>query len=53
MRMLIAVMFLVVGASAVLVAGTPQAPEIDPTTAAAAVALLGGAALVIRGRRRK
>jgi LPXTG-motif cell wall-anchored protein len=29
------------------------APEIDGGTAVAAIALLGGAALVLRGRRRK
>jgi hypothetical protein len=47
---------------ALLVIGTPTvsraggalpAPEIDPTTGMAAVALMAGAVLIIRGRRKK
>ena len=53
MRKLIAVMLLVLGTSTVLMAIPTSVPEIDPTTATAAVALLAGAALVIRGRRKK
>jgi hypothetical protein len=51
MRTLIAVMLLVLGMSTTLMAA--PVPEIDPTTATSAVALLAGAALVIRGRRKK
>ena len=51
MRTLIAVMLLVLGTSTVLMAN--PVPEIDPTTASSTVALLVGAALVIRGRRKK
>jgi peptidoglycan/LPS O-acetylase OafA/YrhL len=36
-----------------LAAGAAVAPEIDGGTAIAALTLLGGAALVLRGRRRK
>jgi hypothetical protein len=54
MSKLIAVMLLILGTSTVLMAqGGITVPEIDPTTAMAAVALLAGAALVIRGRRKK
>ena len=53
MRTLVAVMLLVLGTSTVLMASQVAVPEIDPTTATAAVALLAGAALVIRGRRKK
>ncbi len=60
MRRLVGAMLLVLGTSAVLVAGTApcsacvvHVPEIDPTTGLAAVALLTGAALIVRGRRRK
>lgn len=31
----------------------PAAPEIDPSMGAGALALLGGAVMVIRGRRRR
>ena len=54
MSKLIAVMLLVLGTSTVLMAqGATTVPEIDATAATAAVALLAGAALVIRGRRKK
>jgi hypothetical protein len=53
MRKLIAGMLLVLGTSTVLMAGPAVTPEIDPTTAMSAVALLAGAALVIRGCRKK
>ncbi len=51
----------VLGVMAMLVIGTPSVlragpvtstPEVDPSTGVAALALLGGAALVIRGRRK-
>ena len=42
------------GALAVVMAGGPvAAPEIDPSTGVAAITLLAGAALVIRGLRKK
>jgi hypothetical protein len=54
MRMLIAVILLVLGTSTVLMAAAEAGvPEIDATTGIAAVALLAGAVLVIRGRRKK
>ena len=57
MRKFIAVMFLVLGTSTVAMAfqlpGGPPAPEIDPSTGMAALTLLAGAALIIRGRRKK
>jgi hypothetical protein len=51
MRPLVSVMLLVLGTSTALMAA--PVPEIDPTTAMSAVALLAGAVLVIRGRRKK
>jgi hypothetical protein len=51
MRTVIAVMLLILGTSTALMA--TSVPEIDPTSATSAVALLAGAALVIRGRRKK
>ncbi len=46
---------LIVGVTAAtaMAALAPAAPEIDATSAASAIGLLVGAALVIRGRRRK
>ena len=46
-------MLLLVGASSLAMAGAFAAPEISPASAAGAVALVSGALLVIRGRRRK
>jgi LPXTG-motif cell wall-anchored protein len=43
---------LMLGAAGFAVAGTP-APEINGTSAAAAIALVSGGLLVIRGRRKK
>lgn len=51
MNRLIALALLLVGTQCFL-AAVPVAPEIDPGSAASAVALLAGAVLVIRGRRR-
>jgi len=55
MRKMIGAMLLVIGSATVLMAGAPPpgTPEIDPTTSVSALALLAGAALVIRGRRTK
>jgi hypothetical protein len=53
MRKLIAVTLLVLGTAAVSMAGANSVPEIDATTGVAAVALVGSAILIIRGRRKK
>jgi hypothetical protein len=53
MRKFIAVMLLLLGTSTVSMAGIHAVPELDSTTGAAAVALIAGAALIIRGRRKK
>ena len=55
MRKLIAVMLLVLGTSTVAMASWvyTAVPEIDPSTGMAALTLLAGAALIIRGRRKK
>ncbi len=45
-------MLLVIGASAFAM-GVPAVPEISAGSAGSAVALLSGALLVIRGRRKK
>jgi hypothetical protein len=48
------VALLILGTATVLQAGQGVAvPEIDPTTGMAAFALVAGAVLVIRGRRKK
>ena len=44
---------LIVVATATVAAAVPPTPEIDPANCASAFALLAGAVLVIRGRRRK
>jgi hypothetical protein len=46
------IMMLLVGISGLALA-VPVGPEISPNTAGSALALLTGAALVIRSRRRK
>lgn len=50
---LVGMFLLVIGASTLASAAIPVAPEIDPASAGSALALLSGAVLVIRGRRRK
>ncbi len=52
MKKLAGVTLILIGAAAVAMAGTGGSPQIDPGSAASALALLTGAALVIRGRRR-
>jgi hypothetical protein len=52
MRTLIALSLLACAASVPLLA-VAGAPEIDPASGASALALLTGAVLVIRGRRKK
>ena len=44
---------LLVGLSSFAMGGTPTTPEISPATGVAALALVSGAVLVIRGRRKK
>jgi hypothetical protein len=46
-------MLLLVGLSSLAMAGTFTAPEVSPASGAAALAMVSGALLVIRGRRRK
>jgi hypothetical protein len=44
---------ILMGLSSVVFAGVIQVPEISPATGVGALALLSGAVLVIRGRRRQ
>jgi LPXTG-motif cell wall-anchored protein len=48
----VAVALLILGTSTVSMAITPTVPEINSTSGLAAVALLAGAVLVLRGRRK-
>ena len=52
MRKTIGAILLVIGSATVMMAGANPAPEIDATTGVTAFALLAGAVLVIRGRRK-
>jgi hypothetical protein len=52
MRKLFGMMLLVAGSSAVALAGA-AVPEIDPASAASAVALISGGLLLISTRRKK
>jgi hypothetical protein len=45
-------MALIMAATAAIALAVGGAPEIDPGSATSALALLAGAALIIRGRRR-
>jgi len=51
MKRVTAAVLMLLGSAGVLLAGSPV-PEIDPSGAPAALALLGGALLVLRDRRR-
>ncbi len=53
MNKIAAVVLLALGCSAVLMAIPPPVPEIDPASGASALALLSGAVLVFRSRRRR
>jgi LPXTG-motif cell wall-anchored protein len=53
MMKLMAVSVLMAGLAGAVFAGGPVVPEIDGSSAVAAVALLSGGLLVLRGRRRK
>ncbi len=46
-------MLLLVGFASLAMGGVTPAPEISPATGVAALALVSGAVLVIRGRRKK
>jgi hypothetical protein len=52
MQKLIAVVLLVVGSSAIAMAG-PSAPEIDPTSGANALALIAGGLVILRSCRKR
>ncbi len=52
MQKILALLLLTIGCGVVAMA-VPPAPEIDPASGGSALALLAGAVLVIRGRRRK
>jgi hypothetical protein len=49
---IVGVTLLVIGTPAVVTATPPGIPEIDPSSAMAAVALLAGVGMMIRGRRK-
>jgi hypothetical protein len=53
MKKLLGFTFLIMGAATSCLAGPPGTPEIDPTSAGAAIALLAGGLLVIQYRRKK
>jgi len=50
---IIGIALLLVGVASLAFAGTPVAPEISPASGVAALTLVSGAILVIRGRRKK
>ncbi|MGA2711543.1 MAG: hypothetical protein ABSG41_00430 [Bryobacteraceae bacterium] len=52
-RKIAGLVLLMMGASLHCVAGALAVPEIDPAAGGAALALLAGGLLIIRGRRRK
>jgi len=49
----VGIVLLLVGLSTLAFAGSLATPEISPASGVAALALLSGAILVIRGRRKK
>lgn len=53
MNKFVAAGLLILGTSISLLATAPSAPEIDPASGASALALLGAAAIMIRGRFKK
>ncbi len=53
MRKLLGFSLLLAGASATCVAGAVPTPEVDPASGSAALTLIAGALLIIRGRRKK
>ena len=53
MSRLLGISMLVIGASAVAVASTVQAPELDGGTAMSGLALLAGSVVILRARFRR
>lgn len=53
MNRLIGMSLLVIGAAGFAFASGPIAPEIDGSSASAALALISGGLVILRGRRRK
>ena len=53
MKKAIGVLFVIAGTSVVAMAAGVTVPEINPASAVSALALLGGAVLVIRARLKK
>jgi len=53
LKNILGMLLLVLGYSAFASAAIVGAPEVDPASAGSALALLSGAVMVIRGRRRK
>jgi hypothetical protein len=49
----VGILLLLVGLSSSAFAGTPAVPEISPASVVAALALVSGALLVVRGRRKQ
>ncbi len=49
----VGMILLLIGCSGFVFAGAPATPEISPATGVGALALVSGAVLVIRGRRKK
>jgi hypothetical protein len=52
MRTIIGMALIMAATAAIALAAPGDTPEIDPGSATSALALLAGAALIIRGRRR-
>ena len=50
---ILGIALLLLGLSSLAMAAVPTAPEISPVSGVAALALVSGAVLVVRGRRRK
>jgi hypothetical protein len=48
----VGLVFIVAGTASVAIAGIDPVPEIDPTTASSAIALLAGAAMIARDKFR-
>ena len=53
MQKLLGLTLLMIGASISCLAGDAPVPELDPAAGGAAIALVAGGLLVIRGRRKK
>ena len=53
MQKTLGIILIGIGTSAVAMAGFTAVPEIDSTSAASGLAILAGAVLIMRGRRKK